>query len=310
MQLDLDLTASFLVLAEEKHFGRAAARLHLSSPALTKRIQRLERQVGVVLVDRGPAGVLCVTDAGRRFAAAAGPLLAQAEAARAAALRRTGRDVVRIGVPAGTRELLSASGLGDAVRRTAHRWPDARFVCHEVPFGDLADCVTSGRVDLLWDASPDPDPRVESVRLAAGSPIIGVVSDTHPLAEAGEVEVEVFCEEPMLFNPALPAAWMEPYWLAGVRPRREARLVACEASDQLQVLRTAAAGSAVVAVPAVVRPALGRRLRALDLRGAPAVAFHLARRRADRRDAVLALVEAFRAVPDDAFTGRTAGTGS
>ena len=56
MELDLGLASSFLVLAEERHYGRAAARLHLTSPALTKRIQRLERQLGVVLLQRGPAG--------------------------------------------------------------------------------------------------------------------------------------------------------------------------------------------------------------------------------------------------------------
>ncbi|MEV6865215.1 LysR family transcriptional regulator, partial [Streptosporangium subroseum] len=74
MDLDLGLVADFLVLVKEGHYGRAAVRLHLTSSALTKRIQRLERQLGVVLVERGPAGVFAVTSAGRRFAIAAEPL--------------------------------------------------------------------------------------------------------------------------------------------------------------------------------------------------------------------------------------------
>ncbi|WP_424532783.1 LysR family transcriptional regulator [Sphaerisporangium viridialbum] len=82
MDLDLGLVADFLVLVEERHYGRAAVRLHLTSSALTKRIQRLEGQLGVALVERGPAGVLAVTSAGRRFAIAAEPLIAQANAAR------------------------------------------------------------------------------------------------------------------------------------------------------------------------------------------------------------------------------------
>ena len=53
--MDLGLVASFMTLVDEEHFGRAAARLHLTSPALTKRIQRLERQLGVTLIERGSA---------------------------------------------------------------------------------------------------------------------------------------------------------------------------------------------------------------------------------------------------------------
>ncbi|MEV6862112.1 LysR family transcriptional regulator, partial [Streptosporangium subroseum] len=74
MDLNLGLVADFLVLVQERHYGRAAVRLHLTSSALTKRIQRLEGQLGVVLVERGPAGVFAVTSAGRRFAIAAEPL--------------------------------------------------------------------------------------------------------------------------------------------------------------------------------------------------------------------------------------------
>jgi hypothetical protein len=52
MDLDLRLARHFVVLAEKRHFGRAAASLHLTQPALTKQIQALERQVGAVLIDR------------------------------------------------------------------------------------------------------------------------------------------------------------------------------------------------------------------------------------------------------------------
>jgi DNA-binding transcriptional LysR family regulator len=85
MDLDLSCVASFLVLVEEAHFGRAAALLHLTPSALTKRMQRLERQVGVVLLRRDSTGVAGLTAAGRRFAMEADLLLAAAHAARAAA---------------------------------------------------------------------------------------------------------------------------------------------------------------------------------------------------------------------------------
>ena len=71
----------------------------MTPSALSKRIQRLERQLGVTVVDRGPAGVLRVTTAGRRFADAAGPLLAHAATVRETARTRPDRYTVRIGFP-------------------------------------------------------------------------------------------------------------------------------------------------------------------------------------------------------------------
>jgi len=100
MDLDLELVANFLVLMREMHYGRAAARLYLTPAALTKRIQRLERQLGVALVERGPSGVLAATAAGRRFATAAEPLIAHAKAARESALTEPPRYAPRVGIPA------------------------------------------------------------------------------------------------------------------------------------------------------------------------------------------------------------------
>jgi DNA-binding transcriptional LysR family regulator len=301
MELDLGLAASFLVLFEERHYGRSAARLHLTSPALTKRIQRLERQLDVVLVDRGPAGVLHITAAGRRFASAVGPLLAHAEAARASAHHGRSRYLVRIGVPAGTGNFLARIGLRSIVRGIRNSCPEASFVCREVPFPALHECLPNGSVDVLWTTAPVRRPEIESLPLRVSSPLIGVVAAFHPLAEAGAVDVEAFCDELMLYNPALAAEWMEPFWLADIRPRREARLVQFDGTDQLSVLRKVAEGAAVIATPAIVGPLLTPRLRALTLVGAARMSFHAARRRSDHRDGVHALIEAFQAVAPDAF---------
>jgi DNA-binding transcriptional LysR family regulator len=301
VELDLGLAASFLVLVDERHYGRAAARLHLTSPALTKRIQRLERQLGVVLIERGPAGLLCLTGAGQRFANAAGPLLAHAEASREAALRRPHPYVVRIGIPAGTGEFLFRVGLAAIVRGIRRSCPEASFTCREVPFPALDGCLADGAVDVLWNSAEVRHPAAESVPLRASCPLVGVVSAVHPLAEAGSVGVEEFCEEPMLYNPTLAAEWMDPFWLADVRPRREARLVEYTATDQLSVLRKVADGEAVIATPSVVGPLLTPTLRGVTLVGAKRLEFHAARRHNDRRDAVLALMAAFQSLSPDVF---------
>ena len=90
MDLDLVCVSSYLVLLQERHYGRAAARLHMTSSALTKRVQRLEHQLGVTLLVRDTAGIVGPTPAGTRFASEAGLLLAQATA-----VRRATRQVAR-----------------------------------------------------------------------------------------------------------------------------------------------------------------------------------------------------------------------
>lgn len=88
MDLDLGCVADFLVLLEEGSYRRAAGRLHLSTSALSRRMKRLEHQVGVPLLVRGPIGTSGATTAGLAFAEGAGPLLQVAHEARASACRR------------------------------------------------------------------------------------------------------------------------------------------------------------------------------------------------------------------------------
>src|SRR4051812_2916982 len=97
MDLDLGCVADFLVVLEEGGVRRAAARLYLSAPALSRRIQRLEHQVGVPLLVRGPTGTLGATAAGLTFAAKARPVLQAAREAQAMA-REASAPVVRLGL--------------------------------------------------------------------------------------------------------------------------------------------------------------------------------------------------------------------
>ncbi len=84
MELDLAQVRAFVEVAEQLHFGRAAARLFLTQQALSKRIQRLERTLGEPLLVRGTRGVE-LADAGQRFLPHARQLLAAADAAAQAA---------------------------------------------------------------------------------------------------------------------------------------------------------------------------------------------------------------------------------
>jgi DNA-binding transcriptional LysR family regulator len=301
MELDLLLVSTFLVLVEEQHFGRAAAQLHLTSSALTKRVQRLERQVGAVLVERGPAGVYCMTAAGRRFADAARPLLAHADAVRSAARRPPDRYTVRIGFPAGgLADLAQCIPFAAIARDVRLAYPEARFTCREIPFPALNQCLPDGAVDVLWTNAPVHHVQVDSFPLRVSSELVGVVPALHPLAERCSVEVSEFCAQPILYNPTAPDEWMRPFWLADIRPRREARLVETYRNHYAAVLHELVSGSAVMTTVAMGGPALGPALRPITLVGAARMRMHAACRRGEARGAVHALITAFAAAPADA----------
>lgn len=296
MDLDLGLIPGLLTLAEEKHYARAAGRLHLTPSALTRRVRRLERQLGAVLVERDPTGGVRLTAAGERFVVEARPLLAQAMAARQAALGTRSPRLIRMGFPAETnfQHRIDLAGLVRTVRRSH---PEIRVGTHSVPFRDLTRSLSERRIDVLCTIAPVQHTAVDSFELSVRSARIGVVGVRHELAEAGSIDVETFAAQPMLFNPEAPREWMSPFWLGDVRPSSQARLVAIPAQDQAAVLRATVQGAGVISTLATLAGSLGPHLRPLTLVGAAPLAFYVAVRRDDLRGGVRALVGAFQDMP-------------
>src|SRR5688572_17305868 len=103
MSFTLEQLRGFVAVADELHFGRAAARLQMTQPPLSRQIQKLEQFVGTQLLERNNRGV-ALTTAGSAFLTEARRLLAAAEAAPDLARRVAAGSagVVRIGFTAGS----------------------------------------------------------------------------------------------------------------------------------------------------------------------------------------------------------------
>lgn len=196
MPEDINLTKrlleQFVVVADEKHVGRAAERLFMSQPPLSQSIQRLERGLGVRLFERGPGGV-SLTAAGEVFAVDAQRLL-DAQAAAVERVRRVASGLdgdVRVGYVS----LLSHHYLPELLRSAAAELPGLRVHLHQDSSAALADLVRSGALDLGFLRDPSPLPAELVSQDFAVEHIAAALPHDHPRAEAEGIDLSDLRDE-------------------------------------------------------------------------------------------------------------------
>lgn len=169
---------SFLAIAEELHFGRAAARLHLAQPSLSQQLQRLERSLGVELVARTSHEVR-LTAAGKAFETQARSVIANVEkaatTAREAAAGRTGTINVGYNFPAG-QHILPA-----VVSRMHADYPNVGLTLHEKRTGPQLRALRSGELDLAMVYGRPVSPDLQ-YRPLLQVPLVAVVGANHKWA--------------------------------------------------------------------------------------------------------------------------------
>jgi len=136
---------SFVAVAEEQHFGRAAVRLHITQPPLSRRIQLLEEQLGVELFDRSRRAVK-LTSAGRVFLLDARKILKLAQEAALSARRAPLGEIglVTIGFTAA-----SAYTFLEAVVSAANaELPEVELVLREMVSSVQLESLLSGTIDI------------------------------------------------------------------------------------------------------------------------------------------------------------------
>ncbi|MFG3153891.1 LysR family transcriptional regulator [Streptomyces sp. NPDC048219] len=201
----------FAAVAEELHFTRAAERLYVSQPALSKQIRVLERQLGAELFRREPRGVT-LTEAGTALLPYARRVLADwtegATAVRAAQAARRGTLVIGMSTSPGR------GGLLPAIRsRFTAAHPEALPRLRQLDWHDPTAGLADGTADVAYVWLPLPDADRYAWATVAEEPRLVALPDTHPLAARAEVDFADLTDEPFL---ALPpeAGVLRDFWLA------------------------------------------------------------------------------------------------
>ncbi len=147
--MDLRELRYFVAVAEELHFGRAAARLHMTQPPLSRAIKRLEADLGAALLHRSSTAVT-LTPAGSALHAEACALLAQADLARARVAATAGAATLTIGTLAD-----SAAEAGTELAAAFRlRHPEVRIVIREADLTDPSTGLRAGLVDVALTRAP------------------------------------------------------------------------------------------------------------------------------------------------------------
>jgi DNA-binding transcriptional LysR family regulator len=178
MTLDPRLLRPFVALADELHFGRAAERLHVTQPALSQQIARLERQLGVRLFERTRAHVE-LTEAGAEMLAPARVAVEAAAAAEEAA-RGAGGELW-LGLSPGAHYVAQP-----LLAEFARRRPDVRVRASQDNSGALAERVADGSLELALGFCTEPREGVVCERLREEPALVAVAGD-HPLAQRSVV---------------------------------------------------------------------------------------------------------------------------
>lgn len=270
--MDIRQLRYFVALAEELHFGRAAARLHIAQPALSQQIRSLESGLGLRLVERTSRGIV-LTDAGTRLLAEARGVVGRFDEAveTMRRVREGALAVLRVGVFPGPLRAILPAALAELRRRRPEVDVETRFLRPEEQVAALRDA----RLDLaLLPSLGDPELSTPlSGREVAREPLGMAVPAVSALAQKDVLEAADLGPLPLVFMsrasaPRVYETVLSALQGAGVRPRS-----LLEASSPESSLSIVAAGlgvsvkteSEVAAARAAGDHVTWRRLRGFDL---------------------------------------------
>ncbi len=191
----------FLAVARERNFSRAAEVLHIAQPPLSRQIQQLEEELGVLLIDRS-SRPLDLTEAGRFFYEQAGQILARTEHMR--------EQTRKIGMSKRERYVIGCvgstlyGGIPDLVRRMRRRWPDLDIEIRELMSTEQITALKERRIDVGFGRVRFNDREIERLTLREERLVVAFPKG-HPKSLSSEpIALAELEGEPLIVYPSAP----------------------------------------------------------------------------------------------------------
>ena len=255
----------FLAVAEALNFTKAAALLRVAQPALSRRVQDLEDEIGVDLLKRSPRGVV-LTAEGKLFLDKTRHILKLADESveQVRALARGEEGELHMGyAPAPTVEILPP-----ALAAFQKAFPRVRVLLHDFSEQELIDGLRNGRLELaLMPRGAGPQSIGLEFETLRSYPICVAVAPKHRFARLKTITLEMVAAEPMIgFNrkdyPEYYVGLDRLFEPLGIKPRV---VVECDSSSSL--ITEIETGRGVAIASPVLRHASGKRLLYRPLTG-------------------------------------------
>jgi len=222
MDIELRHLRSFIAVAQELHFGRAAQRLHVAQPPLSQQIRRLEDTLGVALFDRSTRPIR-LTAAGDAFLEEAQLSLRHAERAVHRSRRAAGGEIGRLGIGA---TFWALSAIVPAVLRGFRaRVAEVSLELTTAAPTALVDDLKKERLDLGFVAFAEwsGGGRTLQAEPLLEEPMMAIVPEGHPFAQRASIGLEELADEPFVMLahaivPGLVDQQMAAFHARGVAP--------------------------------------------------------------------------------------------
>lgn len=195
--MDLRHLRYFIAVAEEQNIGRAATRLHMSQPPLTRQIQQLEEELGVQLFVRTPRGME-LTPAGELLLEEARNIRAVVEQATERTQRAGQGKLGRLDIGIFGSAILDL--IPNLLREFRAAYPDVRLVLHSMHKGEQIEALRQRRISIGFNRLLDPLPDI-ATELVATEALLLALPEGHPLAQHREVPFAALSGQPLVLFP-------------------------------------------------------------------------------------------------------------
>jgi LysR family transcriptional regulator, benzoate and cis,cis-muconate-responsive activator of ben and cat genes len=257
----------FVAVAEEENVSRAALKLHVSQPGISRQIRDLEDEIGVQLFERSAKSVR-LTAAGKVFLAEACAVLQRASEAveKARAISGGAAGEINIGyAPSLTVQILPA-----ALRKFQEQFPNVRVALHDLSTEEMLAQLGEKKLQIALTVRP-PTKLLRGLRFEelARYAMCVAVAPNHPLAKTKTIRLEAVAREPLIAYsrkdyPEYHAMLGKLFAPAGIKPR-----IAGEHDSVTSLIAAVESGGGFALVPECLACMVGARLKLIPLRDGP-----------------------------------------